>query len=179
MNAEALLKEEIERELSFFEEQAATIGPPYLLEVEKLAKKVRDPVMADFIRNTMKPECIRSEIERARFCLQLGRIEDAHSDVRRLRTNIEFVASRIKYRYLLAGYASSSGASDGGKRDRGLAARDCAMAERFQHLHDAEQKKLKVLRRTDRQLVKLVGRENYLKLSASYEAIERGKKLSG
>jgi hypothetical protein len=119
----------------------------------KSLKRTRDPVLADFYKDTVKPNRIISAVERARRLLEVGNIIEADRKLELLRKNLEFVASRIRYPYFRAGVKVKQAASNGGKRPRGTEARDRTMAAMFFEKQSAEQKKpFAVARRSDRQL---------------------------
>jgi hypothetical protein len=82
-------REKIERALSLIEDQASKIDGAYGAEVERLAAKTADPVLADFIRARMKPEGIVSEARNVRDRLDTGEIGAADQALDRLKNSIE------------------------------------------------------------------------------------------
>jgi len=89
------LIDKIERRLSFLEAQAQKIDGRYLAQVEKLATRTKDPVLAQFFRDTVRPGSIASAIDTIRFRLRAHEIVNADMALDRLGRNLEFVEQHL------------------------------------------------------------------------------------
>jgi hypothetical protein len=172
--------ERIERDIALCEAQAGKIDGDYLYAVEKVAQRANDEVAAGFIRKTMLPAEIRREIEGIRFHLRFGDIAAAETQLRLLKRNLEYVEGLVAQHFAQAGFRSSRGASAGGNRDRGNAARNRKMRAEFADALEAERQKTNAAaRRSESEIIKAIGARHDLKFSAAYEAIKDRKKVSG
>jgi hypothetical protein len=89
------LKDKIEREASFYETRAGRIGPTYLAQVEKLAERSEDPLLADYFRKTLRPESIVSAVADIRRYLKAGQIIEADKALDSLKENVAAVVIRL------------------------------------------------------------------------------------
>jgi hypothetical protein len=109
-------RDKIARGLDFIEGQARKVDDAYLTEVERLAAKTEDHVLADFIRTTVKPNRVLSEVRRIRNLLTRD-VVAADQALDGLMWKFEFIEGRIRQPYFVAGIASSFGARKGGNAD--------------------------------------------------------------
>jgi hypothetical protein len=81
--------------VSFYETQAHRIDGRYLAQVEKLATRTQDPMLAEFFRDTVRPGSIASAIVTIRFRLRAGQIVEADMALDRLGRNLDFVEQHL------------------------------------------------------------------------------------
>jgi hypothetical protein len=93
----AYLKDKIERAVSFFEMRVSHITPAYLEQVERLAKRTKDPALAQYFRDTMKPDRIASALDNIRTQLKAGQIVEADKQFEYLQTNLVGVENLLRY----------------------------------------------------------------------------------
>lgn len=91
------LTDKIERRVSFYETQAQKIDGRYLAQVEKLATrtKAKDPVLAEFFRDTVRTGSIASALATIRFRLRAGQVVEADMALDRLGRNLEFIDQHL------------------------------------------------------------------------------------
>jgi hypothetical protein len=122
------LQGKIERRLQFYEMGAKRIDAPYLAEVERLARQTekRDPHGGDdyarFYRERMTQGYILWAIDRIRFLLRLGKVDEADRRAEQLHNEIQFVDGLLRRRYFAAGAAAIEGGRAGAERTHGSAA---------------------------------------------------------
>ena len=96
--SEEYFKGKIERAVAFYDERARLINAEYLKEVEKLAARTDDTVLADFFRRTMRPGRIALELENIRMKLELGQVVEADIALETLKNRIHYVESKLRSR---------------------------------------------------------------------------------
>jgi hypothetical protein len=99
----AYLKDKIERDVSFYETRISRVTPAYLAQVEKLAKRTKDPLLADHFRKTVRPDRIASAVADIRMQLKTGQIIEADRALDYLKENLNDVESRLKYPFFQTG----------------------------------------------------------------------------
>jgi hypothetical protein len=99
----AYFRDKIERALSFYETRISGITPAYLAQVEKLAKRTEDPVLADHYRKTVRPDRIESAVADIRRQLEMGLIREADRALDRLKVNLELLESHLKHPFFRTG----------------------------------------------------------------------------
>jgi hypothetical protein len=121
------LTDKIERGVSFYETQAQRIDGRYLAQVEKLATRTQDPMLAEFFRDTVRPGSIASAIGTIRFRLRAGQIVEADMALDRLGRNLDFVEQHLTGPIFRKGLKFSGG--HGRRRDVLTRAIDEALAQ--------------------------------------------------
>jgi hypothetical protein len=89
------LADKIERRVSLYETQAQKIDGRYLAQVDRLATRTKDPVLAQFFRDTVRPGSIASAVDTIRFRLRAREIVEADMALDRLGRNLEFVEQHL------------------------------------------------------------------------------------
>jgi hypothetical protein len=107
------LRDKIERGVAFYAERARKIDEGYAAEVEKLARRTRDPVLARFFRETMDPKHIVTGLAHIRMLLRVGKLIEADGAFDRLRDELQFVEAHLQKRYLGIGFRKARGGEGG------------------------------------------------------------------
>lgn len=105
------LEEKIKLAMAFYEDRLSRIDQNYLAGIERLAKRTKDPILADFFRTTMTPARISSALANIRFRLSQGQIVDADMALERLKREIDAVEAHLRTPVLRAGIATARGGS--------------------------------------------------------------------
>ena len=109
----AYFEEKIELALDFYEARLIRIDKDYLAGVERLAKRTKDLVLADFFRDTMKPTRISAALINIRFHLSQGALVEADMALERLKREIDSVEAHLRSPVLNAGLGTSRGGAKG------------------------------------------------------------------
>jgi hypothetical protein len=109
------LADKIDRGVNFIETRALQIDGQYLAQIEKLAQRTSDPVLAEFFRGTVRPGSIASATSTIRFYLRIGQIAEADMALDRLRRSLEFVEQHLTQPIFRKGLKFSGG--HGPRRD--------------------------------------------------------------
>jgi hypothetical protein len=139
-----------------------------------LAARTTDPVLGDFIRASVKPERIISEVQSIRSLIEAGEMIGADQGLEYLKRTIELIESQLNRRYFAAGIASSLGARKGAyARSHGKAKRNDEMV--LEYLERLPKSKLSPTALKER-----IGKSRKLGRSQAAEIIDAGlKKSSG
>ena len=89
----AYLKGKIERAASDYKKAASRLTPADLARVERLAKRTKDPALANYFRSTMQPDQIASAVDDIFRHLEAGQIVEADIVFETLKANVALVES--------------------------------------------------------------------------------------
>jgi hypothetical protein len=98
------LREKIELGVALYAERARKLDEGYAAEVEKLARRTRDPVLAQYFRETMNSNRIVTRLAHIRALLRIGNLIEADKAFDRLRMELQFVEAHLQKRYLDIGF---------------------------------------------------------------------------
>jgi hypothetical protein len=99
----AYLKDKIERGASFYEMRAGQLPPAYLERIAWLAKRTKDPLLADHFRKSMQPGRIVSAVGNIRRQLKAGEFIEADKALEALGENLAEVERRSTYPFFQTG----------------------------------------------------------------------------
>lgn len=85
----------IERQLEFYEHRARKIDGQYLAEVEKLARRIKDKVLAKFIVQSVTKEEITRDVSVIRDLIACGRIVEADRRLDALNARVTFADQHV------------------------------------------------------------------------------------
>jgi hypothetical protein len=104
------LRDKIECGVALYAERARKIDEGYAAEVEKLARRTRDPELARFFRETIDPKLIAIRLAHIRMLLRVDKLIEADGAFDNLRAQFQFVEAHLQKRYLRAGLGKIQGA---------------------------------------------------------------------
>jgi hypothetical protein len=107
------LREKIELGVALYAERARKLDEGYAAEVEKLARRTRDPVLAQYFRETMNSNRIVTRLAHIRALLRIGNLIEADKAFDRLRMELQFVEAHLQKRYLDIGFRKARGGEIG------------------------------------------------------------------
>jgi hypothetical protein len=113
MTLEEYLRHKIELGVASYAERARKLDEGYAAEVEKLAKRTRDPVLARYFRETMDSKRILTRLAHIRRLLKVGNLIEADEAFDRLRGELQFVEAHLQKRYLNIGFKKARGGESG------------------------------------------------------------------
>ena len=106
------LRQKIEHGVADYADRVRRLSKGYLAEVEKLARRTRDPAKARYFRDTMDLRIIAIRCAQIRKLARDGKLIEAHGAFENLRAELQSVEWLLQRRYLSAGLGKVQGAED-------------------------------------------------------------------
>jgi len=103
------LRQKIEYGTADYTERVRRLSKGYLVEVEKLAGRTRDRVVAQYFRDTMDARHITIRCAQIRNLARAGKLIQAHGAFENLRAELQNVEWLLQRRYLSAGLGKVQG----------------------------------------------------------------------
>ena len=132
------VRQKLELQVADFAGRVRQLSKGYLAEVERLARRTRDPWMARYYRETMDPGLIKLRLGQILNLARTGKLIRADSPSNSLRAELQSIDGLLQRRYLSAGLGKVQGAETATVR------RQAKAADR----HDKIHKRFTALRRS-------------------------------